>query len=94
MPRVSSNIISQISSMKKAAPPRGLSGLLFSVPTGLYLGQAALRGVGKIARDGTAITNPWFFKNTHSGYGKRGIDSDRLGADGLVQSMHSKRRSQ
>jgi len=93
MARISKSAVSNIMKMR-GAPPRVVSGLAFSLPTGIFLAGAAIKGVGKVMRDGTAITNPWFFKNIHSGYGKRGIDSDRLGADGLVNSLHSRRRKQ
>jgi hypothetical protein len=76
-----------------AAPKMaGVSNLIFSMPSALYFGMSAVKGVGKIFRDGTTLTNPMYFRNVHSGYGKRGLDGDNLGADGLVQGLHNKRR--
>lgn len=70
----------------------GAGSAIVSPPTFAFLGVSAIKGLGRVARDGTVITNPWFFRSAHSGYGKRGIDANNLGADGLTLGLHNKRR--
>ena len=78
---------------KGAAPARGgMSQLMFNIPNALYLGMAGAKSFGRSLRDGTTISNPMYFRNIHSGYGKRGLDGDNLGTDGLVGGLHNKRR--
>jgi hypothetical protein len=48
----------------------------------------ALRGAGKLGKLAMSATNA-----PSMGYGKRGLDSNNMNTDGLVQSMYRRRRS-
>ena len=67
--------------------------IAFSTPSLFFVGMGAAKGISKGLTEGTLVTNPLFYSNTHSGYGKRGIDADKMGAGGLVQGLHNKRRN-
>lgn len=86
----SANALGQIKGIHTARS--GVGDVAFAAPTVAYIGVAGIKGLGRIARDGTVITNPWFFSNKHSGYGKRGLDPDEAGNSGLVQGLHGRRR--
>lgn len=92
MIRPDASALSQLRMMSNKTAKMGPAGLLFAPATVSYIGVGALKGLGRIARDGTVLTNPFYFSNRHSGYGKRGLDPEEVGSDGLVQGMHNKRR--
>jgi hypothetical protein len=97
MPKLSANIMANLRGVGRggagAAPAAGgFTSLMFSMPTAAYLGVGLAKKAGRTLKDGTSITNPLFFKNTHEGYGKRGLDANNHGTDGLVQSLHGRRR--
>lgn len=48
----------------------------------------ALRGASKLGKMAQSITAP-----PAMGYGKRGLDSNNMNTDGLVQSMYQRRRN-
>jgi len=90
--RPSMNIFGQLRNMNPTPAKSKLANIALAPPTVAFMGIAAIKGLGRVARDGTVITNSWFYRNAHSGYGKRGIDSNNHGADGLVSALHNKRR--
>jgi len=69
-----------------------IGGVAFSPPSMLFVGSGLVKGAKNWITEGTLLTNPLFYGNAHSGYGKRGMDADRMGAGGLVQGLHNKRR--
>lgn len=88
--RAAKGVLSQLKGMNSKVG--GITNMALAPPSLAFMGVAATKGVGKLAKDGTVLTNPWFYRNQHSGYGKRGIDSNTGGADGLVSGLYNKRR--
>lgn len=88
----SASALMQLKGMSTGAK-MGFGDIAFAPPTVAYIGVSAIKGLGRIARDGTVITNPFYFSNKNSGYGKRGIDAEAQGAGGLVQGLYKRRRT-
>ena len=61
------------------------------ITPGTAVGATVASGI--MPRAAKGAVNNVFYNNEQHGYGKRGMDSDRLSTSGLVQGLHNRRRT-